>query len=265
MTIFRKRTRVFSFPKKIWQIGALWALIGFLIHYFALVLSLRYLNPTIPTLVLGLTSVCLMLIDHIRSKEQSFSHFLVPSLLIFSGLLLVNIPYLSLERSISMENYLHGIFWSIFALMTWILYLIGSTEFLKRTPRLDTSDWITVLGITTFGWTLLTIFLMLFFSNHSIDKYFNFTNELIFFVLGVLILGIVSSWMGSYMWNQGALRLPIGLAGQLSIFEVVFGLIFMHCIICKLPSFIEFAGVLAILGGILSNFRSKVSSQLIRE
>ena len=100
---FRKKSSIFSLPKKVWQMGALWALTGFLIHYFALVMSLRYLNPTIPTLILGLTPICVMFVCHVQNKEKKFSHFLIPSLLILSGLLLVNLPYLSWDRAASGE------------------------------------------------------------------------------------------------------------------------------------------------------------------
>lgn len=263
--IFKKRTLIFSLSKKIWGAAAGLALLGSLVHYCALVLSLRYINPTIPTLFLGLTPVCVVFVYNMKIRTQLIK-LLVPSLLILGGLILINAPYLKGVPSTSAMDYSLGIFWSLIALLTWVWFIMGSAIFLGKTPSLTTGDWITILGVATFFWVIIAVGIMIspFITAYPIDKYLVWTDESIVFLICTALLGFCSSWLGSYMWNQAALRISLGLAGQLSILEAVFGLILIHLVAWKLPTFIETAGMLVILSGILVSLNTK-ESRLIHD
>ncbi|WP_039377740.1 DMT family transporter [Parachlamydia acanthamoebae] len=245
-----KRDLIFSLNRRIWIAGAILALVGSLIHYCSLVLSMRYVNSTIPTLLLGLTPVCMILIDIRKTKTKKLRDFFVPCTLILVGFIFVNIPTLAWDTNVSIENYAWGFFWSLVALATWICFIAGSANFLKSTSSLKASDWITVLGVATFLWTVLLCTSSLFFVNTSINHYFIMSNG---FLLATALLGVCSSWLGYYMWNQATLRLPLSLAGQLSVLEIVFGLSFIHLANWKFPENIEILGIMTILSGIVLN------------
>lgn len=242
---------IFSLSKKIWIVGGGLALIGSLIHYGALIISLQYLNPSIPTLMLGLAPICMASISKMQNKEK---HFFIPNLLIITGIFLVNLPYLNKEITISINDYAFGILFSLFALITWILYLLKSSKFLKENPSLTTTNWMNIIGCSTGLLSLCMVFTIPFWIDNPFDRYLTFNQELYFFVGSVMWLGIFSSWLGTYLWNLATLYIPLSLAGQLTILEVVFGLIFLHAIFGKLPTFFESMGILSILSGIIIFF-----------
>jgi drug/metabolite transporter (DMT)-like permease len=71
------------------------------------------------------------------------------------------------------------------------------------------------------------------------------------FVIGSLTLGFFSTWLGMFLWNKGSSSLPVSFAGQLTIFETIFGLLFVFLIDNRLPSWIEFGGATLMLSGVI--------------
>lgn len=82
-------------------------------------------------------------------------------------------------------------------------------------------------------------------------KFYQFEPPLYYFLVGCAILGVLCSWLGSMLWNMGSQKLPISLAGQLTIFETIFGLLFVYLLELSLPTPLEFIGITVILAGVL--------------
>jgi len=80
----------------------------------------------------------------------------------------------------------------------------------------------------------------------------NFQN----FIYGSLVLGLVCSWAGNFLWNHASTSLPLSLAGQLTIFETIFGLFFVYLVEQRFPGPLELGGVTLMIGGILISFKS---------
>jgi len=67
----------------------------------------------------------------------------------------------------------------------------------------------------------------------------------------ILFLGIGSSWLGSALWNHGARLLPPTLAGQMIVFETVFGLLYGFVFETRLPHLLEAIGIVLLLTGVV--------------
>jgi drug/metabolite transporter (DMT)-like permease len=82
-------------------------------------------------------------------------------------------------------------------------------------------------------------------------------------MIGSAVLGVLCSWLGSFLWNRACLHLPVSLAGQLTIFETLFGISFVYIFEQRFPPTMEFLGICFLLTAILYGIRA--SSQAAQE
>ena len=87
------------------------------------------------------------------------------------------------------------------------------------------------------------------------EKYFIFNDELKRFLIGSSILGLICSWVGAFLWNKASLHLPVSLAGQLTVFETIFGVLFVYIVDRAVPSILESVGIVILLIAIVYGIR----------
>ncbi|MBZ5525127.1 MAG: DMT family transporter, partial [Acidobacteriia bacterium] len=175
-----------------------------------------------------------------KVRACSFKSLLIPSLLVFAGLLFINAPALQGEKFSS--GYLLGVLASFCALFAWTWYVVANSRFLKENPAVTSSLWSTLSGIGTFVWTVLFVAGAWVFSDVSVEKYTVLTPSILKFIGGSLVLGILCSWVAFFLWNRATLYLPVPLVGLLSTFEMSFGLLFIYLFQQKMPPWTEGVG-----------------------
>ena len=255
---------------------ALWfGLIANILYYPCLVLSIKYATPVIATLIFGLSPIAIALYGNWKQKECSFSSLIVPILGIATGLVLVNWPALR-ESSLdgSLGDYCLGIFFGLVSVGLWTYYAVSNARFLKTVGEMSSLNWSSIVGVATLAWVLLFMGASVLYEGPTAFawKYLTLHPEMQSFMLGGLALGFFSTWLGMYLWNLGSSRLPVSFAGQLTVFETIFGLSFVFIVDQQLPSFIEMIGASLMISGVIfsinafnyrsaeSNVRSGVSS-----
>ncbi|WP_079989438.1 DMT family transporter [Candidatus Protochlamydia phocaeensis] len=240
-----------SFPGAIWSQAFICSLVVNVLYYISLVLGLRYASAPVTALILGLSPITLAFYGNWKQKECAFRALIFPTFLIGLGLLLVNLQAFHAHPSSSFSDYLFGISCCLFSLIAWNWYIVSNAQFLKANPSLSSSDWSTLIGVSTLGWVLLLgLFIFFMMPTEQMAKYAILDDNLKRFFLGSFILGLVCSWIGSYLWNRGSLFLPVSLAGQLTIFETIFGLIFVYFLEHRLPSALDLLGIFTLLTGV---------------
>lgn len=258
-----------TFSRVVWSKIALYSLVVAITYYFFLVMGLRYSNPSVVTLISGLAPIAIAFYGNIQQKTCQFQQLIFPCLILFLGLVLVNIPSFTKEvTEFSLQQYVFGLCCGIFSLASWVWYVVSNAEFLKKNNSIAPSEWSTLLGVGTFCWVIvLTLIGSLFAPSEVLAKYYTWNSELKIFLIGVVVLGFLCSWVGSFLWNQASRMIPISLAGQLTIFETIFGLLFVYLIEQRLPLIIEFAGVAIILSGVVLtlNIFNKAQKTLISD
>jgi len=234
----------------------LFALVTNIIYYTTLVLALRNASPAVTALISGLSPITIALYGNLKQRTYSFRSLLVPSTLILLGLILVNLSAFE-DRwfSDSIENYLLGLACAIIAVAAWTWYVVANAEFLKRNPGLPSSQWATMIGTATFCWVALLGITVGIVDATLIDitKINLFEEEFLIFLSGCLILGIVCSWIGSYLWHRASTLLPIALAGQLTVFETVFALVFVFFVEGRIPVASEVLGMFIMLLAVIGS------------
>ncbi len=125
---------------------------------------------------------------------------------------------------------------------------------MKQKSDLSILDWTIMTGTATFFLVIL-IFIGAGCAGIDLKKYSFINPDFKIFFMGSLILGLVSSWCASFFWNLGNKLIPVSLAGQLTIFEVIFGLILIYFAEERLPYTLEFIGIVLMLAGVLLGFK----------
>jgi drug/metabolite transporter (DMT)-like permease len=238
------------YPRSIWLKALHFSLISTLVYYIFLVLALRYASPAVCALILGVTPISIAFYGNFRHREIPFKSLVLPSLFILIGLVLVNIPYL--EAGPVTAQYLLGLFFSVCSLIAWSWYVVANAQFLKEHRHVHSSDWSTLMGVSTLVWVILfTSILLIFFQEEiHLSQYAVYSDDLKRFLIGSAILGLLCSWVGSYLWNKASLHLPVPLAGQLTIFETIFGVVFVYLVNQHVPSAMEWGGMIILLAAI---------------
>lgn len=240
-----------SIPWSIWRQATIFALIVNVLYYISLVVGLRYSSAAVIALLTGISPIAIAFYGNWREKECSYIQLILPSLLIVCGLVWINwYAFMELPPSATWE-YIFGLTCGVFSLCAWVWFVVANSRFLKQHPSLPYIDWATIMGSVTLIWVLLIgTFALIFAPAEHQEKYWVLDETLVSFLIGGVILGFICSWLGTYLWNLGSQRLPISLAGQLTIFETIFGLMFVYLIEQSLPTPPELIGILAILSGV---------------
>ena len=258
------------YPRKIWIQALYFSFASTIFYYTCVVLSLRYATPAICALVLGISPITIALYGNYKERECSFKSLLLPSILILVGLMIINAPYLypnNLKNwdlginATSSSTHVLGIVFSFLALLSWSWYAVANSKFFKVNPQISCHAWSTLVGVATLFWVaFFALVLGLFFTDLvDISKCTSFSldnTELLKFLIGGAILGILCSWVGASLWNSASIYLPVSLAGQLTIFETIFGLVFVYLLKQEIPPLFECVGIVFLFFAIFLGIRS---------
>jgi drug/metabolite transporter (DMT)-like permease len=225
-------------------------------YYLWVVLAIRFSSPEVCALILGTSPITIALYGNWKEKEISYKQLLIPCLLILVGLVMINAPRLMLSNSA--VEYSLGLIFSVVSLISWSAYVVLNARFLKHTPSVQANDWATMQGVTTLIWVIVggCACCFVLWDQVEMDKYLTLNDEMIQFLVGCAALGLLCSWVGASLWNKASVHLPVSLAGQLMIFETIFGIVFVCLLEQKLPPLIEWSGILLLLGSVTHSIRS---------
>lgn len=246
-----------KYPLAIWLRALGFALLANVVYYTFLVMGVKNSSAALAALILGCSPITISFAGSWKDKKANMSRLIVPSLAIFFGLLMVNHELLDWTEPASTNDYLFGLCCSAMSLLIWTWYVIKNAAFLKRHPEVTISDWTTVIGVATFVWVVILGVIIGFISDSEEVRPDKFAynsetaEELTLFIIGNLCLAIASSWGGFYFWNRATKYLSLTLAGQLSVFETIFGLILVFFVEERVPLSLELAGILIMLIGVI--------------
>jgi len=239
------------YPLSLWGKALYFSLISTIGFYTLLVTALRYSTPAVCALILGTSPITIAVYGNWKQKEIPFRSLLFPSILILIGLAMINIPHLS--NGGSLTSYSLGLVCSLLSLSAWTWYVVTNSRFLKQYPNMHSTHWCTMIGIATLFWVMIfALVLLLFFENQiHFEKYRALDADLVGFLVGSAVLGVFSSWLAEFLWNRASFHLPVALAGQLTILEAAFAVLFVFILEQRWPPAIECAGMSLQLAAII--------------
>jgi drug/metabolite transporter (DMT)-like permease len=240
----------------IWLKATFFSLFATMGYYTCVVLSVRNASPAMCALILGISPITIAFYGNWKQREISFRKLIFPSVLIIIGLLIINAPHLSMSEAPS--TYIIGLIAAFLALIEWSWFVVANAKFLKDHPEISSTEWCTLIGVTSLFWVaLMGTGLILF---EGIDLYKYSSSMLVHFVIGCSVLGFLCSWVGNSLWNRASFYLPVSLAGQLSIFETIFGLLFFYFLEWRIPPQFEIWGIALLLIAIAYGIRTSIQA-----
>ncbi|MDY0874007.1 DMT family transporter [Dongia rigui] len=231
-----------------WGLAAAFAFFGNLLYYALLVLGIRLAGAGLAVPIIGLLPVTVALAGNWREGALPWRKLALPLLAVFIGLMLVNLAR-GLEAGGAHASGF-GILCLVAPVIMWTWYAVANSAFLKRRRDVSASAWASAIGVTTLGLTLALFPLHLVFGNgaQSIPHLFA-TGEVFAVAFWSTVLGLGASWGAAALFNMASTRLPVTLAGQLIVFETIFGVLYVFLAEGRRPSVIELSGfALSILG-----------------
>ena len=250
-----ERKHIKSYGRKIWLTALLFAFAGNIGYYFFVVYGIKYIGAPTVALIIGVLPITVSFYGNWLRREYPFSRLYAPIVLIFLGLIVVN--FLGIDWShaeqITLPQRLIGLLSSFTALLLWTWYGVANSIFLKAHPRLSSSTWSTLIGVSTLFLVLIIIVVTMLRGDGlgSVERYIKLDSQLLFFLLDSLILGIAVSWGGTLLWNKASALLPVSLVGQLIVLETIVGLTYVFIADLKLPSAFELVGIVMIVAGVV--------------
>ncbi len=251
-----------KYPLKHWLRAVVFALITNIFYYSCVVKGVSCASPALTALILGMSPIIISFFGNWLEQECNYRDLVGPAVLIFLGLLLVNLP--SLQEAHIGNDYWFGILTSFGALFAWSWFVVMNARFLKRNPEVVSGEWSTMIGVATFCW--VAILGTLYETWHGPEHWKLFTTPseaLNHYIIGCLILGIVCSWVGVFLWNNASSRLPVSFAGELTIFETLFGLLFFYLIEWRIPPYTEMIGAALMVSAVFYSLRLNTSRKEI--
>ncbi len=241
-----------------WLRAASLAFTGFFMAYLLLTASIQEIGPAVPTLLMGATPVCVALFGNLIRREFPFTRLMPPLAAIFAGLLVVNLDRygLSVQAEATVSGGGEGLALGLLealaslAVLTW--YFVDNLVFLRSHPHVSPLQWSSALGLLLGLMSLACLPLLLMADSGAETA----GRALLPFVLGSLVLGIGSSWLGGILWNRACGLLPGSLAGQMIVFWPLSGLVLTYLVESRLPTPAEALGAATALAGVFLGVRA---------
>ncbi|MGW0563266.1 DMT family transporter [Streptomyces sp. NPDC003016] len=250
IVLFTRGAGMRGLGRRVWCTALAFAFAGHLGYYFFLVQGIRHTGAPITTAIIGTLPVTVALTGNWVRKEFPFSRLLIPLGFITVGLVLVNLVEVDWGTALSGHSgttWVIGIASALTALGLWTWYAVSNASFLRRHPEISSSAWSTLMGVCTLALSLVALPIAAVSGGVHIEG----TGSLLPLVIGSLVLGLLVSWVGTVLWNRSSGLVPISIAGQLVVIQVIAGLLYVFTWDGRMPPPLELAGIALLIGGVL--------------
>lgn len=224
------------------------SVLGFSGYYGLLAQSIVDVGTELPTLIIGTIPIWVMLLGkpvHLRWAA------LLPGLgLTVAGLVLMAIAVPVGDAAL----YPHagrGLVFALAALVSWTLYAVWNSAWLKRHPEVRASDWTNWLGIAA-GLCALAVWVLLGSESKVPIAQLGYARVAIVFV----VIGVGAGWLASVCWNFASQRLSASLCGQMIVSETLFGLFYSFVWDGQWPGGLQWLAVALFTLGIVASIRA---------
>ncbi|MBI4405711.1 MAG: DMT family transporter [Deltaproteobacteria bacterium] len=199
-------------------------ILGNSLYYILLIEAIRASGVALASVIVGALPVTIALIG--AGSFNKIRKLLLPLFLITLGTIVVK--WKEFGQALSgtpSPEYVLGVTLAVTAHVCWLFFALFNTRFLKQRPDVDAKIWSSLLGIGS----MLTLVLYLavraaFLSPMSLGVMWN-----THFLFWTAIVGVGSSWIALWFWNEASRRLSTPLLGQLIVSETVFAIVY-ECI-----------------------------------
>ena len=256
-----QRESLRKMTKRDWGSALALGVVGNLFFYWLLASAVQLSGAPIAGAFTATIPICVAVVANIRARRHgravAWRRLAFPLTLVALGMACLNWTEFSYFLANSDEppsGFWLGVFYGFLSLIVWTWYPISNAEWLIRhRGELSATFWtaaqgvgaLPVAGAGLIWWVI---------QSPSVDDVLGATP--VNFLSGVLILGIVCSWLAICLWNAMSQRVTPALGGQMIIFETIFAVIYAHIMRHALPTPLMSIGMALLLIGVLLSIRA---------
>jgi drug/metabolite transporter (DMT)-like permease len=261
------RVRLRELTRADWIEALKLAAIGNLLYYLLLAAAIQRAGAPLPTMLIGTLPVVIAISANlrrdpaVRRRDGRLPWLqLVPALvLIGAGIALVNHAELALLRAsgaLDISRHALGALLAIGAVACWTWYPIRNADWLRAHATRSPRTWATAQGVATLPLAAIGLALHLAWTaglpSPGVDPVEGVLGaDPQRFVLLMLTLGLLASWLGTLCWNEASQRLPAALAGPLIVFETLAALDYAFALRGEWPAPATLAGIALLIAGVV--------------
>lgn len=243
--------------------------IGNLLYYLCLASAIQRAGAPVPTMIIGTLPLVIALTAHALARrqpgaaapERSWSRF-VPSLgLMAVGLVLVNHTELarwSGPGAHSLWQHAQGVGLALCAVACWTWYPLRNAAWMTAHPERSARVWATAQGLATLPMSLLAYAGAWVGLAHQDPAWASpWGPQPQRFVVMMLVVGLLASWVGTLCWNEASRRLPPTVLGQLIVFETLAALAYAWILRQQWPDPLTWAAAGLLVLGVVVAVRAR--------
>jgi drug/metabolite transporter (DMT)-like permease len=258
------RRALARFARADWLHALELAAIGNLLYYFLLAAAIQTAGAPLPTMIIGTLPVVIALVsnrrDAVRDGRLPWARLAPSLLLIAAGIALVHGVELDAARAAGSgqeHRLLVGAALALGALACWTWYPIRNADWMRAHPDRSARAWATAQGLVTLPLAALAYAAALAWEASQGSGFAAPAGPRPGdFVLAMLAIGLLASWLGTLLWNAAASRLPTTLAGQLIVFETLAALAYAFALRGAWPQPATLLGIGLLVAGVLWALRA---------
>lgn len=259
------RTELHRLSRADWLEALKLAAIGNLLYYSLLASSIQRTGGPLTTLLIGALPVVIAIAANQRNATRDghlpWRQLVGPLLLILLGIACVNhveMAWALQQPNQSLARYASGAVLGVGALICWTWYPLRNADWMRHHPSRSPRAWATAQGLVTLplaaaGYAVLWGTLQL--GGSALDMPLGPQPQR--FVLLMVAIGLLGSWVGTLCWNAASQRLPTAVAGQLIVFETLAALLYAYLWRAHWPTWPIWLGIALLLIGVLLGVRIK--------
>lgn len=257
------RARLKQLTRQDWWCALLLTIMGNLIYYTCLASAIQRTGAPVSTMIIGTLPVVLPIFANLlysqRDGRLSWGRLFPSLLLTGGGLICVNIAELHDGQSEVMGwRYVSGIGLALTAVVCWAWYALRNARWLRENPDKNPMMWATAQALVTLPVSLLGYNVAcLWLGKQQPDFALPFGPRPAMFILLMIAIAVLCSWVGALCWNIASQRLPTVVLGPLIVFETLAGLLYTFLLRQSLPPLLTAGGILLLVLGVVLAVRAK--------
>jgi drug/metabolite transporter (DMT)-like permease len=234
-----------------WRLALAFAVAGNAGYYLLLVVGIRAAGAPLTDMVIGAIPVVVAVVGNWLSPAYPWRRLALPLILVTSGLALVSgleIAGVHAYQPGSAVEKIAGLIAACAAVILWTWYALANARFLTARQDVSSAHWATVVGVATGAVTLAV--LPLAAATGQLAAPATGHPGIGQLMAAVIILGVVVSWVGTWLWNLASSRLSPVLAGLLVNVETIAGFAYVYAAKLRWPPAGQLAGLVLLIIGV---------------
>ena len=237
-----------------WRTALAFALAGNAAYYLLLVIGVRAAGAPLTDMVIGAIPVVVAVTGNALAPAGDrvlWRRLALPLILVTAGLALVSaleIAGVHAYLAASPAEKAAGLLAACAAVVLWAWYALANARFLARQRAVSAAAWSTAVGVATGAVALAGLPAAALAGQLTTPSGAHPGPARL--AAGVVFLGVVVSWAGTWLWNMASSRLSPAVAGLLVNLETVSGFGYVYAARQHWPAAGQLAGLVLVMAGV---------------